>query len=148
MPAILLGSNSPCPCRAGSAKAVAYGTCCGRYHAGPQRLLAPDAEQLMRSRYSAYVLRDTAYLRATWLPDTCPADLDLDADPAGLQWLGLDVRQHTQQDGTHATVHFIARSKFGGRAQRMEELSRFVRADGHWLYVDGDLADTPPRTRR
>ena len=43
------------------------------------------------------------------------------------------------QDAEHATVEFVARSKQGGRAQRLHEASRFVREQGRWYYVDGDL---------
>lgn len=100
------------------------------------------AEALMRSRYSAYVLGDVSWLRQTWHASTCPADLAADADT---RWLGLTVKSHAQQDDTHATVAFVARYKVGGRAHRLEELSRFVfeaREPGtpvRWLYVDGDL---------
>ncbi len=90
----------------------------------------------MRSRYSAFVLDRIDYLLATWHPDTRPAALT--PNEPGLQWLGLSVKQHAQQDADHATVEFVARSKLGGRAHRMHELSRFVRVDGAWLYVDGD----------
>jgi hypothetical protein len=57
---------SACPC-GGSV----FATCCGPYLAGDA--VAPTAETLMRSRYSAYTLRDEAYLRATWHPSTLPA---------------------------------------------------------------------------
>lgn len=114
--------------------------CCGRWHDGPQRLQAPDAETLMRSRYSAYVLRLEAYLLDTWHPRTRPAALDL--DPA-VRWLGLQVRQHGALDEHHATVEFVARSKLAGRAHRLHETSRFERVDGRWLYVDGDLHGPP-----
>lgn len=120
-----------CPCGTGSR----YDACCGRWHAGPLHLQAPDAEALMRSRYSAYVLDDLAYLRATWAPETCPADLA--PNPPGLKWLGLEVRGHAVQDADHATVSFVARSKLGGRAHRLQETSRFERRNGRWLYVDG-----------
>jgi SEC-C motif-containing protein len=121
----------PCPC--GS---VRYEDCCGRYHAGPLHLQAPTAEALMRSRYSAFVLDLTDYLLATWHPSTHPARLD--PNEAGLKWLGLEVRRHTAIDIDHATVEFVARSKLAGRAQRLHELSRFVREGGRWFYVDGD----------
>ena len=49
------------------------------------------------------------------------------------------MRQHTLRDADHASVEFVARSKLGGRAQRLHETSRFVREDGRWYYVDGDL---------
>ena len=129
-----------CPCRA-TAAALPYAACCGRYHAGPLHLLAPTAEALVRSRYSAFVLELGGYLLATWHPDTRPAVVE--PNPIGLKWLGLEVRRHALQDADHATVEFIARSKLGGRAQRLHETSRFirkkVREDGRWFYLDGDV---------
>lgn len=95
----------------------------------------------MRSRYSAYVLGLTDYLLATWHPSTRPASMQ--ANPPGLTWLGLQVRSHKVQDARHATVEFVARSKQDGRAQRMQEKSRFVydvtHEGGFWFYVDGDV---------
>ena len=90
----------------------------------------------MRSRYSAYVRRDETWLLATWHPSTRPAALDLTSDP-GPTWLGLEVKSH-RPAGDRAEVEFVARYRVGGgRAQRMHEVSRFVREDGRWLYVDG-----------
>lgn len=91
----------------------------------------------MRSRYSAYVRGLQDYLRATWAPETCPAVIE--PDPPGLKWLGLQLKQHCVLDADHATVEFVARSKLGGRAHRLHELSRFEHRAGRWLYVDGDL---------
>jgi SEC-C motif-containing protein len=125
-----------CPCCADGA-ALPYTACCGRYHAGPLHLRAPSAEALMRSRYSAFVLDLTDYLLATWHPGTRPVALE--PNPASLKWLGLEVRRHKSQDADHATVEFVARSKLGGRAQRLHETSCFVRENGRWFYVDGDL---------
>jgi SEC-C motif-containing protein len=142
----MLAADAPCPCGlAQSAKNPAarrYAQCCGPWHAGPQHLQAPDAAALMRSRYSAYVLGLADYLLATWHPDTRPASLDL-SEP-GLRWLGLTVRRHQRVDDTHALVEFVARSKQGGRAQRLHETSRFewsavAGAAARWWYVDGDL---------
>lgn len=91
----------------------------------------------MRSRYTAFVrdLRD--YLLATWHTSTRPADLE--PPEPGLKWLGLDVKRAVLQDEDHGTVEFVARSKLGGRAHRLHETSRFVRENGAWFYVDGDL---------
>ena len=91
----------------------------------------------MRSRYSAFVLGLPDYLLTTWHASTRPQSLP--DDPPGLKWLGLEVHRHVQQDNEHAVVEFIARSKLGGRAQRLHETSRFVREDGRWFYVDGEL---------
>lgn len=91
----------------------------------------------MRSRYSAYVRGDADYLRRTWHPSTRPAALD-PGDAGATRWLGLDVRRHEQHDADHATVEFIARYKVGGAsAVRLHEVSRFVREDGRWFYIDG-----------
>jgi len=89
----------------------------------------------MRSRYSAYVLGLEDYLLATWHASTRPAALDLGTGPAA-KWLGLDVKARTAA-GDAATVEFVARCRVGGRAQRLHEVSRFVREDGRWFYVDG-----------
>jgi len=126
-------ASLPCPC--GSSRP--HDACCGRYHVGPQHLLAPDAPSLMRSRYSAYVLGLSDYLLATWHQSTRPETME--PDPPGLKWLGLDVKRSAVQDADHATVEFVARSKLGGRAHRLHEVSRFVREDGRWFYVDGDV---------
>lgn len=114
-----------------------YAECCGRWHDGPLHLQAPDAEALMRSRYSAFVLDLRPYLLDTWHASTRPSAL---APPEpGLRWLGLEVRSHQPVDTDHATVTFVARSKLGGKAHRLVETSRFVREGGRWFYVDGEL---------
>jgi len=89
----------------------------------------------MRSRYSAYVLGREDYLLATWHASTRPAALDLAAGPPA-KWLGLDVKARTETADT-ATVEFVARCRIGGRAQRLHEISRFVREDGRWYYIEG-----------
>jgi SEC-C motif-containing protein len=125
-----------CPCgqRDERGRAQAFAACCGRYLGG--QALAPDAQQLMRSRYTAYTLGLAPYLLSTWHPSTRPAELSLDAN---VKWLGLEVRHHNALDTERAEVEFVARSRVGGRGQRLHERSRFVREGGQWLYVDGDL---------
>ncbi|CAN7161095.1 YchJ family protein [Caballeronia sp. LjRoot31] len=134
-----------CPCGGaspGSSNAKRpprYADCCGRFMEGGAP--AGNAMELMRSRYSAYVLGNTAYLRATWAEKICPRDLETSADPT-TRWLGLRIKRHTPVDADHAEVEFVARYKLGGRAFRLHETSRFERdAAGLWRYVDGDLRD-------
>ncbi len=121
----------PCPC----GLPADYAACCGRYHAGEA---APDAERLMRSRYSAYVRQLAGYLRLTWHPDTRPAELSLDEAPGQrTQWLGLTVNEHSVTGPDSAEVRFTARYRIGGgSAVRMNEHSRFLRIDGRWYYLD------------
>jgi SEC-C motif-containing protein len=96
----------------------------------------------MRSRYSAYVLGLEDYLLATWHSSTRPAGLDLGSGPQP-RWLGLEVKARSG-GGDAATVEFVARCRIGGRAQRLHEVSRFLREGGRWYYVDPVNEATTP----
>jgi SEC-C motif-containing protein len=125
--------SSPCPCGTGKA----FQACCAPFLNGAA--IPPSAEALMRSRYSAYVLGDQAYLLATWHSQTRPDALDLKRGPRP-KWLGLTIKRHENADAEHACVEFVARYKIGGRAARLHEFSRFERIDGRWFYLDGDIS--------
>lgn len=130
--------NDPCPCgrRVGVARhtPAIWGNCCGQWI--EQDDSAPDAESLMRSRYAAFVTGNTKYLLATWHPRTRPEDL---THESGVKWLGLEVRQHLVTGSDTAEVEFVARSRHAGRGHRLHERSRFVRENGCWLYINGDI---------
>jgi SEC-C motif-containing protein len=100
-------------------------------------LQASDAATLMRSRYCAYVLDLPRYLLDTWHPTTRPATVP--PPEPGLRWLGLELRDCVLTDADRASVEFVARSKLGGRAFRLHEISRFVREAGRWYYLDGEV---------
>ncbi|PDP84571.1 hypothetical protein CQJ94_28130 [Glycomyces fuscus] len=123
----------PCPC-GGSA---AYRDCCGRLHSG--RATASTAEQLMRSRYSAFAVGDRDYLLRTWHPSTRPRSLDLDP---GTEWVRLEVLSATGGTPFHneGTVAFRAVHRAGAREGVLDEHSRFVRHEGGWVYLDA-IAD-------
>ncbi|MFD7322929.1 YchJ family protein [Streptomyces sp. NPDC059875] len=127
-------ASSPCPC----GLTAPYGECCGRFHSGPAT--APTAELLMRSRYSAFVVRDAAYLLRTWAPETRPGEVDFDPS---LRWAGLEIRDTTDGTAFHqaGTVTFVARYTQAGEKGSLHERSRFRRHDGAWVYVDGDFID-------
>jgi SEC-C motif-containing protein len=120
-----------CPCGSGTL----YQDCCEPYHLS---LSAPNAEKLMRSRYSAYVLGLEEYLLNTWHPNTRPQALNLKQDRT--QWLGLEVKRFDPND-EQAIVEFIARYKINGKAGKMQENSRFKRIATRWFYVDGDFTE-------
>lgn len=134
-----LTPSSPCLCGRHDARGLplAFARCCGRYLADFAHAPAPDAESLMRSRYSAFALEDGPYLLATWHASRRPASIGFEP---GLKWLGLEVRQHRLLDAAHAEVEFVARSRLAGRAHRLHERSRFQREEGRWFYVDGEVA--------
>ncbi len=133
--------QAPCPCGRMSPKQqpLMGGECCGRYIENFMDLPAPDAESLMRSRYTAFVQGRTAYLLATWQRDKRP---DMLEPEQGVQWLGLEVKDHQLIDAEHAEVEFVARWRVNGRAERMHVRRRLVRLEdgemSRWIYVDGE----------
>lgn len=129
----VLMSDLACPCRS-SKDPEPYDLCCGRFHAGAP---AETAEQLMRSRYSAFVRQDQNYLLATWHSRTRPKALELDPSQ---RWLGLKIVATSAgaEGDSKGTVSFVARYKLGSRGYRIVENSTFERVDGRWVYVDGD----------
>ena len=121
--------SPPCPC----ADTRVFADCCGPIINGTRA--AESAEQLMRSRYSAYVIGDADYLSQSWHSDTRPSRIRL--HPAD-RWLGLQIKSARGGPAdTEGTVEFVARVKRGGKATRLHETSRFVREDGQWRYLDG-----------
>ncbi len=113
--------------------------CCGRFHKAGNS--AATAKELMQSRYSAYVLNLADYLLQTWHASTRPDRSDFLNDADQARWLGLTVKRHELQDDTHAIVEFVARYKpaGSGRAERLHEVSQFVRENNRWFYVDGTM---------
>lgn len=133
--------GAPCPCGSGRG----YAVCCGPYL---ERAAQPaTAEQLMRSRYTAYALARADYLLRTWHASTRPARLDLDGE---IKWLGLKVVRSAggSAHDHEGFVEFVARYKPHGPAGRLHETSRFVKEDGRWYYVDGAVAEAQAATRR
>ena len=133
-----------CPCGGPS-----IATCCGPYLLG--EAVPQTVEALMRSRYTAYVQRNEAYLRATWHASTLP-NQPVIAENEPVQWLGLEVKSALRLRQRKAelsesqdadTVEFVARYKINGRAHRLHEVSRFVREHSggaaRWFYVDGSF---------
>lgn len=129
-------TSKDCPCgRVHQGRPLMYPDCCGRLL--DTDALAPDAECLMRSRYSAFVLERRDYLLRTWHASRRPDSLEFDP---GVKWLGLEVRQHRVLDESHAEVEFIARQKpADAPAARLHERSRFVLENGVWYYLEGDF---------
>ena len=90
----------------------------------------------MRSRFTAFALDDASYLLRTWHASTRPAQLDLDPE---LRWYRLDVlcTERGALLDTAGVVEFRAHYRGPEGPGSMHEVSRFVREDGAWSYVDG-----------
>ncbi len=125
-----MSDPAACPCGTGRT----YDACCLRFHRDPGS--AETAEELMRSRYSAFAKGRATYLLRTWHPATRPPALDLDD---GVRWTGLEVIA-TEGGGPgerRGTVEFRAHHTRGGAPGVLHEVSRFRRQNDGWLYVRG-----------
>lgn len=124
------------PCHCGSQRP--YDQCCQIYLLGQN--YPETAEQLMRSRYSAFVENNENYLRLTWAESHSPTTIHLDSSH---KWLGLKVLSCEQGCDLDELgwVHFIARYRVAGKAKRIEERSRFCRQHGRWVYAYADELD-------
>lgn len=85
-------------------------------------------------------MHDIDYLLQSWHHSTCPETVEL---PSEIKWLGLKiVSTHAgQENDTTGTVEFVARHKLAGRAFRLHENSRFIKEEGRWYYLDGELKE-------
>lgn len=131
-----------CHCKSGRL----YDECCGPLLAGER--IALTAEALMRSRYTAYVVRDIAYLLRSWHLSTRPDKINPDDI---LEWHDLHIvrTEKGMEVDSEGIVEFKAISFFQKKEWRLHEVSHFVKEDGHWLYVDGDIKDeSSPVERR
>jgi len=122
-----MDKSDDCPCGSGKG----FHSCC---ESVINHDSADSPEQLMRSRYTAFVLGNAEYLLKTWHPDTCPKDFQL----GQARWLGLSILSSGEN-----TVSFTAAFHSGNKGMLLEETSRFVCIDKHWRYVDGDCTVTP-----
>ena len=123
--------SSRCPCDSGDV----FGRCCGPVLAGAA---APTAERLMRSRYTAFALRDADHLLASWHRSTRPRSVEFDDDLIWRRLLILDRVAGGPFDD-EGIVEFEAYWRQGDTRGSLRERSRFVRQQRRWLYVDGDV---------
>jgi SEC-C motif-containing protein len=123
-------SLDACPCGTGKT----YETCCGPVH--DNRVQAATAEQLMRSRYSAYALGRLDHVYRTWHPRTRPDRID---PVVGLTWTGLTlgVTEAGQSSDDVGLVEFFAAYRTADGPGVQHEHSRFARRAGRWFYLDG-----------
>ncbi len=123
----MLGSG-PCPC--GGLHHDAYDACCGPLLRGERQ--AATAEELMRSRYTAYAVGDLDHLWRTWHPRTRPAREALTAGPRWRRLTVLRTEAGGPQDD-NGVVEF--RAEHDSPRGSLHEVSAFERRGGRWMYV-------------
>ncbi|UYZ83333.1 hypothetical protein MTZ49_12105 [Entomomonas sp. E2T0] len=127
-------TNTACPCDINKL----YSECCQPYHVDMK--LPMTAEQLMRSRYSAYVLKLTAYINNTWHKSTRPNIATLENDQS-IQWIKLIINKAWDSNNANeAFVDFDAFYEANGKLERMHEVSRFIYSEQKWFYIDGKVS--------
>ncbi|APT84711.1 zinc-binding protein [Corynebacterium aquilae DSM 44791] len=124
----VVGDSDKCPCTSGDT----YGQCCGRFHCGSS--VAPTAEALMRSRFSAFVVGNSDYLLSTWLGETAPETLHLDPS---VVFYRLDIHSTTAGGpfDDRGSVDFEAFYRVGEHRGSQREHSQFAKAAGRWFYI-------------
>ncbi|ODS41860.1 MAG: hypothetical protein MSIBF_00405 [Candidatus Altiarchaeales archaeon IMC4] len=129
-------THPSCPCQSGRS----FADCCGPLLSGEHA--APTAEALMRSRYTAFAVRNVGYLLQSWHASTRPEAIDAATIP---EWQGLWIMrtEEGREGDSKGVVEFKATFSTGGQGRGvLREVSRFVRENGQWFYVDGDLQDS------
>lgn len=129
-----ISPNNPCPC----GSKIKYKKCCQRYHKGA---IAQHAVELMKSRYSAYVSRETMYIVNTTHNENPHYQIDkkswkqeLDTFCKSVEFIGLEIIENNENEN-RAIVEFKAYMTNG----MLHERSQFVRDEGKWYYLDGDI---------
>ncbi|WP_372795073.1 YchJ family protein [Pontiella sp.] len=119
-------NSERCPCGSGEL----YSACCGRFISGAEK--AQTAEQLMRSRYAAYVKKDVDYLVRTTLPKSRTPDLaqNISEWMDAVEWLRLLII-----NAEETTVDFVAQYTIDGQEAQHREHSLFKKKNDEWFYV-------------
>ncbi|NOQ64843.1 MAG: YchJ family protein [Methyloprofundus sp.] len=114
-----------------------YAECCELLHAGAVH--ATSAESLMRSRFTAYAMHNADYLLSSWDTETRPATVDFSNDTG--EWTCLEIIA-TKKGGAKdkkGIVEFKAYFTLDGEQRVMNEISRFVKKQNRWYYLDGKV---------
>lgn len=114
---------------------ITYGECCQPFHTAQK--IPTTAEALMRSRYTAYALRDGAYLQATWDITKRPESIDFSRET--INWLRLEITE-TKKGGIKDSKGLVTFKAFYSQDNEeyvMNEISRFTKQGGRWFYLDG-----------
>ncbi len=126
-------SSTPCLCGSG----LEYQQCCAPLHSGEKSALS--AEQLMRSRFTAYALRNKEYLLSSWDAATRPEKIDFAQDDVDWRRLEIVSSKKGGPRDNRGVVEFKAYYQLDGEQHVMREISRFKKTAGHWYYLDGQV---------
>ena len=119
-----------------------YNECCYPFISGSLKLETP--EQLMRSRYSAFCIKDIEYLISTRYPSKQEInEREVLAQTINeTQWLGLKILKTNQGQINQGFgyVEFVAFYK-NNKIEQLHENSKFIYENGQWYYFDGVILE-------
>ncbi|MGQ1910083.1 YchJ family protein [Marinifilum sp. RC60d5] len=125
-------------------KLVSYENCCGGIHKGLK--LAETAEELMRSRYAAFVTANIDYILNTYTPETRPVEEkeEILNWAKSVEWIKLEVlsTEKGMQNDKEGFVEFKAYYRENGIEQVLHENSFFRKENNNWMYVSGEYPKT------
>ena len=125
--------EQPCPC----GSEITYEECCYKGHMAIETLVT--AEQLMRSRYSAYVMADIDYLMKSHHSTTCPNNEkeEILKWTKSVKWIRLEVLNSSKglDNDSDGTVEFKAYFKENGIVSVIHENSKFIKENKYWVYL-------------
>mgnify|MGYP000268253761 CR=1 FL=1 len=114
-----------------------YKTCCEVFHLSNGK--TETAEQLMRSRYSAFVLADGNYLMQTHHASTQPISEKkaIVKWAKSVEWIKLEVLESNKglKNNTEGTVTFNAYFFENGKVDVIHEKSAFIKENNTWYYL-------------
>lgn len=127
--------SEECPC----GSTLPFEGCCGSIITEKRK--AQTAEELMRSRYTAFTLGDVEYLMKSWHPQTrnLSEKREIQNWAKSVRWIKLEIINTAggQQGDMAGTVTFIAYYREKGKLKTIKEKSSFTIVDGYWVYVSG-----------
>jgi SEC-C motif domain protein len=124
-----------------------FANCCEPYILGKQ--VAPTPEALMRSRYSAHVVKNSQYLHDTMYGDVIE-EFDIAESQDWLQdvrWISLNVFRVVERTHELGYVSFDAVYEKDGKIVHLCEKSEFHKIEGRWYYVDGKPLNPAGRSK-
>jgi SEC-C motif domain protein len=142
---------SDCPCRILDTKKLTLDGCCGPFLTGTKK--APTAESMMRSRYSAYVVKNIDYIDQTQLNEKNEVFNKEEALKwaESSEWMGLEIKrtQKGESNDDSGVVEFIAhyKDKTSGTELRHHETSLFQKQNGDWKFKEGNIHGAQPVKR-
>ena len=133
-----------CPC----GNEIEYDFCCAPFIDGEVK--PKTAEDLMRSRYTAFVVQKVNYVYDTHHPDFRKnvQQKDLEDWSKNSDWIGLKIlnTENGQESDNEGWVEFLATYSVNGVEQEHHELSQFSKINDSWYFTHGKIINNTKET--